>query len=231
VTAASVANEGSRNDPIDLSAQLPYAGMVHKESSWYIIDGLTPDVAHTFTLSNATDNVTLQVYGPGWAQTPQRPDCEVVWANGGGSPIACVSVADDSGEIRIEVMGIDTADGATFDLDSAAGGLPNEGYFSNPIDITSARPWSGTIYNGPSHYLITGRAPAIDHTVTISNLSENLDLLVYDNGSPQTLLCDRRTLGSVDETCVVQTATGELYIRVLATFNVFGATFTLDATP
>jgi hypothetical protein len=231
VTAAALANEGSRNAPIDISAELPYDGMVHKESSWYIIDGLTPNAPYMLTLSDATDNVTLRVYGPGWTETFQRPDCQVVWANGGGSPITCVSVADVSGEIRIEVMGIDTADGATFNLDSTAGGLPNEGYYGNPIDITDARPWSGTIYNGPSYYRITGRAPATDHTVTISNLTANLDLLVYEEDTLQTLLCSSRELGSVDESCVVQTTTGELHIRVLASFSVFGATFTLDVTP
>jgi hypothetical protein len=205
--------------------------MVHKESSWYLLDGLTPGAPHTVTLSNATDDVVLELYGPGWTAPDQRDDCRILWANGGGDPIACVAAADSSGEIRIEVAGYDTEDGATFDLGAAPGGLPNEGNSSNPLDITGATPWSGTVYNGPSHYLVTGRAAATDYTVTLSNLSDNLDLLVYDNGAPQTLLCDSRTLGSVDETCDVQTTTGELYVRVLATFNVFGATFTLNITP
>lgn len=231
VVTADVANEGSRNAPIDISSQLPYSGMVHKGSSWYLLDGLTADSPYTVTLSGATDNVVLSVYGPGWMVVGQRSDCRVLWSNGGGNPIACVSKADGNGEIRIEVNGFDTADGATFTLDAAAGGIPNEGYVGTPVDVTGATPWSGTIYNGPSYYQITGRAAATDYTVTISGLTANLDLRVYDDGTFQNELCASTQLGLVDETCVVQTTTGELHIRVLATFNVFGATFSLDVTP
>ena len=97
--------------------------------------------------------------------------------------------------------------------------------------MTGATPWSGTVYNGPSYYKITGRAAATDYTVTISDLTENLSLWVYDGATFQNQLCLSSQLGTVDETCVVQTSTGELHLRVTAAFNVRGATFSLDATP
>jgi hypothetical protein len=231
VITAAVANEGSRDAPIDIGSQLPYSGMVHKESSWYIIDGLTADLPYTITLSNATDNVVLSVYGPGWTVGGQPSDCRVLWANGGGNPIACASRADSSGEIRIQVQGFDTVDGATFDLDNAAGGIPNEGYSGAPVDLTGVTPWSGTIYNRPSHYKITGRAAATDYTVTISDLTANLTLWVYEDGTYLSSICGSSQDGTVDESCVVQTTTGELHMRVTAASSVFGATFSMDVTP
>jgi hypothetical protein len=232
VTVAGLANEGWQNEPIDISDQLPYSGMVHKGSSWYIINGLTAGSSYTITLSNATDNVALRVYGAGWvAAGGPHSDCYYNWANGGGNPIACVSTADSNGEIRIKVQGINTTDGATFDLDNAAGGIPNEGYPDAPVDLTGNTPWSGTIYNGPSYYKITGRAAGTDHTVTISNLTGDLTLWVYDDGAFQNQLCWSSQLGTVDETCVVQTTTGELHTRVTASFYVLGATFSLDVAP
>lgn len=231
VAAAELANEGSLNAPIEISGQLPYEGMVHKESSWYILTGLAAALPYTVSLSNATDDVQIHLYGPGWLVAGQPNDCQIDWANGGGDPIACVSNADGAGEIRIEVRGFDTADGATFDLDNAAGGVPNEGYFIAPVDLTGFTPWSGTVYNGPSRYKITSRAAGTDYTVEISNLSADLNLRVFDQSDLQNLLCASIQIGTVDETCVVQTTTGELYMLVSAGFNVFGSTFSMDVTP
>ena len=92
-------------------------------------------------------------------------------------------------------------------------------------------PWSGTIYNGVSHYKITGRAAATDYTVTIRNLTANLSLWVYDDGTFQNLLCTSTEPGTVDETCVGQTTTGELHMRVTIQPDVLGATFAVDVTP
>jgi hypothetical protein len=229
VTGATVANEGSRNAPIDLSSQLPYSGMVHLGSSWYIISGLTAGSPYTVTLSNASDAANLYLYGPGWVL--DKTDCLNFWNNGDGTSIECVSVADTNGEIRIEVRGFDSTDGATFDLDMTAGGIPNEGYYGAPVDITGITPRLCTIYDGPSQYKITGLAAATDYTVTISSLTDNLGLTVYDEGTYQVPLCSSNQLGTVDESCVVQTTTGELYIWISAASWVKGATFSLDVTP
>ena len=159
-------------------------------------------------------------------------DCYHWWANGGGDPIDCVSVADSNGEIRIEVRGIDSVDGATFDLDMVAGGIPNEGYFGAPVDITGGTPWSGSLFKDNSYYKIAGLAAATDYTVTISNLTDNLSLYVYDDVTLNNRICFSTQIGTVDETCVVQTTTGELHIRVgWGDGSVRGATFSLDVTP
>ncbi len=194
-----------------------------------IITGLTPASPYTFTLSNASDAANLYLYGPGWVLG--KTDCLNWWNNGDGTSIECVSVADTNGEIRIEVRGFDSTDGATFDLDMAAGGIPNEGYHGAPVNITGATPWPGTIYDGPSQYKITGLAAATDYTVTIFNLTDNLGLVVYDEGTYQVPLCSSNQLGIVDETCVVQTTTGELYIWIKIQYGLKGATFSLNVVP
>lgn len=233
VTLAGLANEGSVNAPIDISGLLPYSGMVHKGHSRYIISGLTAGSPYTVTLSNSTDNVKLTLYGPGWwLAGGQRVDCSEFWANGGGDPIDCVSIADSYGDIRLVVGGFNTADGANFDIDNAAGGIPNEGYAGTPVDVTGIIPWSGTIYNEVSCYKITGITSATDYTVTISDLTDDLILTVYDSGTYENQLCWANQLGIVDEACLVQTTTGELHFRVgIAHGNVSGATFSLNVTP
>lgn len=228
VIQTGVANEGSRNEPIDITSQLPYSGMVHLESSWYILNGLTAGSPYTVTLSNASDSANLYLWGPGF--DVDRYDSYFYWNNGGGNPIDCVSVANTAGEIRVEVRGFDTSDGATFDLDMAAGGIPNEGYYGAPVDITGVTPWSGTVYHEGSRYKITGMADSTDYTVKISSLTDDLTLYVYDDETNNTHLCWSHNLGTVDESCVVQTTTGEFYIRVSANILVKGATFLLDVT-
>lgn len=232
VTAAGVANEGSSNEPVDITGQLPYSGMVHLLSSWYIITGLTPSNPYTITLANATDAANLYVYGPGWWLLPiSQKDSYFLWNNGDGTSIESVSVADSNGDIRIEVRGGDSVDGATFELDIAAGGMPNEGYFGAPVNVTGNTPWSGTIYNGPSYYVITGLASATDYTITLGDQTVPLDLSVYADEGYQNLLCNSNQLGTSTETCNVQTTTGELHIRVTGATIITGGTFTLDIAP
>jgi hypothetical protein len=232
VTEADVANQGTRNVPVDITGQLPYPGMVHLKSSWYVLAGLTPGSPYTVTLSNASDNANLYLYGPGWLlEERTRLDSYFFWANGGGNPIDCVSVADVNGEIHIEVRGFDSANGATFDLDMAPGGIPNEGYPGAPVDITATLPWAGTVYNGPSYYVITGLAAATDYTVTLSDPSADLMLWAYDDGAFQNKLCQSNEQGTVGESCIAQTTTGEIHIRVTGATIIKGATFSLDVAP
>jgi hypothetical protein len=232
ITEADVANEGGINTPIDISGRMPYSGMVHLGSSWYLVTGLDPLMPYTVTLADASDNANLYLYGPGWTAAGGRQrDSYFYWANGGGNPIACVSVADTEGEIRIEVRGFDSADGATYTLDIAPGGIPNQGYPGTPVDLTGATPYAGTIYNGPSYYVFIGLAAGTDYTVTISLLTADLVLWVYDDGAFQNQLCYSNEAGTADETCVVQTATGEIHLRVTGASVVLGATFLVTLSP
>ena len=232
ITEADVANEGGVNTPVDISGQMPYSGMVHLGSSWYLITGLDPLMPYTVTLADASDNANLYLYGPGWTAAGGRHyDSYFNWANGGGNPIACVSVAGTAGEIRIEVRGFDSADGATYTLDIAPGGIPNQGYPGTPVDLTGATPYAGSIDHGPSYYVFTGLAPATDYTVTISLLTADLVLYVYDDGAYQNQLCSSNEFGTADETCVVQTATGEIHLRIGGATLIQGATFLVTLNP
>jgi hypothetical protein len=230
VTAASVANEGSRDTSIDITSELPYSGMVHLGTSYYILSGLTPGSPYTVSLSNATDDADLRLYGPGWDVS--QIDCYHWWENGDGVSIECVSMADARGEIRIRVSGRDSADGATFDIDMTPGGIPSEGNHGAPVDITGAIPWSGSVYKTASFYKITGMAVSTDYTVTISNLTDDLMMSVFDDETYQNFLCKSTRSGTADETCTVQTATGEFHIRVYPSDSaVRGATYLLNVTP
>jgi hypothetical protein len=140
-------------------------------------------------------------------------------------------VADTEGDIRIEVRGFDTAAGAYYDLDLAPGGIPNQGYYGTPLDLTGATPYMGSVYNGPSYYVFTGLAPATDYTLTLSMLTANLTLWVYDDIDYQNQLCLSSQPGTADDSCTVQTTTGELHFRVTPADNSLGATFLVGLTP
>jgi hypothetical protein len=229
VTIASVANEGSRDAPIDITGLLPYPGMVHLCRSWYILSGLTPGSPYTISLSNATDTADLVLYGPGW--DAGESDCFHWWRDGDGVSIECVSVADANGDIRIAVRGFDSVDGATYDLDMTSGGIPNEGYSGAPIDITGVTPWSGSVYNGTSYYKITGMAASTEYTVTLTNLTADLWMWVDDDGSAVGYLCFTNQPGTADESCIVQTTTGEFHIRIEPAYGAIqGATYLLNVT-
>jgi len=231
VTATDLANEGAINSPLDIGGQLPYTGMVHLGSSWYIVGDLDAFQPYTITLADASDDARLYVYGPGWTVAGgPRTDSWQNWANGDGVSIACVSEADVEGDIRIEVRGFETAAGATFDLAVAPGGIPNQGYYGTPVDLTGATPYGGTVYNGPSYYVFTGLAAQTDYTLTLSNLSANLTLWVYDDAAYENQICASQATGTGDETCVVQTTTGEIHLRVGPADNNLGATFVIHLT-
>jgi hypothetical protein len=56
-------------------------------------------------------------------------------------------------------------------------------------------------------------------------------LYVYDDGTYQNQLCHSNEFGTADETCVVQTTTGEIHLRIGGATLIQGATFLVTLSP
>lgn len=231
VVPGGIPNEGSPSDPVDVSASLPYAGTVSNSSSYYVIGGLSPGQSYTVQLTNASDDVTFYVastadWGKGNNPCMSPPSDE--------SDGACVRPANDDGEIHVRVYGGYTPAGASYTLDTVAGGFFDEGSPIAPLDVTGALPYSGQVAKFWSHYVVTGLVAGDTYTVTVDNVSDDVSLYVHSalGFQPAFRECTSVTPGAdATESCAARAVNGELHISVGGGNTVEGATFTLDVSP
>src|SRR5690606_29077666 len=126
-----------------------------------------------------------------------------------------------------------TSSGSIYDLDVVPGGRVGEGTVAQPVDVTGSLPWAGTVGTADSYYVVTGLSAGQSHTVRLTDLTDNVTLIV--DGDSDFTDGDESVGGSPgtdDETATfLANAQGELYVRVFGGLTTEGATYTLDAVP
>jgi hypothetical protein len=219
VVPGGIPDQGSQEAPRDLTGTLPYDGSVNNEDSYYRITGLNPGLVYTLTASSVSDRIELSMLGRGADLPIPDFDCEANNATPGDVVCAAYPAAD--GTIDIDINGRFSADGATYTLDLAAGGIPNEGYSSAPVDLTGNLPYAGQVHYGISYYVVGGLTAGQSYTVSVTNPSGDVELHVAG-------LCISDNASLADETCAVQAPSDTLDIQVWYVGAPHGVTFTLD---
>lgn len=245
--------EGSVGSPQDISAATessPHYGQVDDTSSYYVVTGLTPGKYYMTHMNGIEIGYGgISVYSSSAFDFGSR-----ICSTSGIQPDeegACLAPANASGELYIEVNAGWDITGSTYNIWTVESLISHEGQELLPMDITGvinsgqAVTHAGkvTTYNNTASYykLVLNSGPA-NYTVSLSNLTGNVDLEVWNSITSPTDSCSSQRDHLLEESCVIQSQTVggsvksvELYIKVSVVSSYGdhwdGATFDLTVTP
>lgn len=213
--------EGLSTAPVNITNSLPYSGMVNTSESYYIAN-VTQGQTYAISITGLTDDADLYVYGAD--STFSTVACQYTLFGPAGE--TCVVAAEGPG-MYLMVDGQFTSLGALFTLDLAVSPNAAEGDALAPLAI-SALPHSGTVDNSRSYYSIPVTQDST-YIVSLSGLSADADLYVYDNDSTfSTVDCQSSSLGTDSEACSFTAAGTTLYVMVDGQYALGGTSFELD---
>ncbi|MDH3973597.1 MAG: hypothetical protein OEV42_04890 [Deltaproteobacteria bacterium] len=108
--------------------------------------------------------------------------------------------------------------------------LVSEGTVSSPIviDFTKDIPYSGQVNTTESFYNISSVTAGTSYNITISSLSDDIDLFVYRDAVFSSLLCSSELNGTINESCTAIPTGKSIYINVDGRFTLAGTAFTLE---
>lgn len=204
------------------TGDLPYDGAVDTSSAYFRITGLTPGARYRVGVSGLQDDVSVGAYhrlDDFWGEC---------WASGGGDPTAgCSAPANGDGELFVVVDGWATAAGSPFVLDVTDGAR---------LDASiayGAEPYLGEVDPAGGQYELTGLEPGVEYVVTVTDLSDDVDLEVFADPWFETSACGSWRWDTKAEYCsAVADADGRLYVFVDGTYMAGPtATFRVDVDP
>jgi hypothetical protein len=207
-------------NPTDITALPDYFGIVGgiATESFYKVTGLTATNQYFATLTGLSGDVDLEVYPTNAFTTP-------LTCLGSESAITESCLVTSSGtELFIKVISAES-DGAFFTVNLLDPPV-NEGTSSVPIDITGLTPYPGEIGAGStgvgiSYYFIENLVPNAEALVSLTSVTDDIKLEVFDDQFVTSLCTSSRSNGGgrVPENCtgsdgVVTSPSGSLYIKV-----------------
>ncbi len=221
-------NEGTPGGPVDITGTLPIEGSVGATSSYYTVTGLSDGTSYFVSLSSVSQDVELFVYPD---TSDYNPVNELCTSNNYADPRpeACIATATVSTIFVIRVDVLSGTTGGTYSINVTP--VPaSVGSAGSPSDITSSLPgYLGGLDGTPSYYVVTGLAASTAYRVQLGNLTDNVDLEVWDDATfAGTMLCSANA-SSIAETCeATSTGAGEVYIYVVNAAGSTDVAFYLD---
>jgi hypothetical protein len=229
--------EGVAGTPIDITADLPFFGIVDNSASFYVVTGLSSSSNFFVQLTGLAEDVNLELYSD--ADFLSAITC----TDGAVSTIteSCLTPGSFTGtELYIKVVS-NSSVGAFFTIDVLVPPV-DEGTVGSPIDITGLTPFPGQLgpgASGASFYFVENLIPGAEATVSITSITDDVELHVYDEPTFTNNVCDSTLSqdgGRVPETCIgsvdgfVVNPSGRLYIEVLVDnfASEDGATFDIN---
>jgi len=219
-------NQGTITLPQNVaSTAVPYTGSVGAGGfSYYAVatDWMGLNQHFLVSLTGMSADVDLYVYTNSTFTTLSCSSVTVGIVNE-----SCTTVEKGS-FIYIKVY---SASAATFQINLANLGTPaNQGSQTLPVAIPFVNlPASGTVQpNGSSLYQITGLTAGHNYMVTVTGMTEDVDLGVYSDLFI-TMQCMSMAFGTADEACSASATGTSLYLWISANSN-YGSMFTISAT-
>ena len=202
-----------RNETVslDFNSDLPYSGTVGNQLSYYSVTGLTPGIVYNVTLTDIPQNRNMDLWA-GYCYS----------GNDTFAPEYCFVRADVNGALTDIRVHEKTSSGGTFTL--------NVEPIPVPTELTLASfPFTGNIIDIESQlFVVTGLVGNVVYEVTLTGLSDDVDLLVYHDEFVD-FKEDSQNRNSSDESLTVNSdEAGRLYIEVSGLFTMNGSPFTLD---
>ncbi|MDH5721505.1 MAG: hypothetical protein OEZ13_12940 [Spirochaetia bacterium] len=222
-------SEGTVAAPIvlDYNTDLPYSGQVSGEIgndySYYQITGLTANIMYKIYLTGSTGDIYMSLYSAG--------DFSIL--NMLGSSYEVMTFTTSVSEIFIK----------TTHVSDPLSGETGAAYTINvePVTITqeplSSMPVTGTVDTTTVVYEISGIDSTLAYNVSLTNLTDNADLIVYGSTDFRlsvlggSYLCSSEKDGIEDEMCTAKPTGSVLYVEVTGAATVNGSQFTLNVEP
>ncbi|MCP4751216.1 MAG: hypothetical protein GY866_10000 [Proteobacteria bacterium] len=226
---SAATEEGSESGPTNITGNLPYEGQTGNQQSYYVLNDMTTDVTLQFTLANMSDDLDLYVYDDSGFGNLRCSSTKSETQNE-----SCYFEVDTS-SLYIKVDGYYSFSGSTFVFDVKPP-PPSQGSASIPEGVAfGSLPYSGSVDTTDSYYLVTGLTASLTYKVTLTGLSDKVDLYVNNSAFP-TLVpsCYDTSILSFESNDVEcsATATGtSLYIRADGSLTDLGSFFQLNVLP
>lgn len=203
-------NEGTYGEPLTLNLEQPHAGSVYLEVSYYRVSVESGDT-YRIEISRLSDDADLDVYH-------DRSMRDLAGSSSNLGTRAEVVVARAKTEhLHILVHGRATDEGATYTLLAKSDGPPrtSEGLvYIIPFDLRMGKVHHGQVSTSRSYYSVATE-PGAEYEVTISELTDDADLYVYDDDATYTRIQAASRNESTDVDYVRVRASGRyLYIAV-----------------
>lgn len=201
--------------PTNLDGTLPLSGTLVHGTTRYFVTTVTPGSAYSVTATGLAGMARLRVY---------NDDSNFII-------YSCSQTNYGAGSVRCDV----TANGPLFYLTLDGVSLSADTGFTldvqlfvppTPTNITSGLPYSSTIASGAMQYYVVD-VSAGPQTVTLTGLTDDVDLLVYTDSTFLTTECSSTHGGTSDESCTADGSSGHVYIGVDGAYVGTTANFTL----
>jgi hypothetical protein len=138
----------------------------------------------------------------------------------------------NSGDYEFQVTAL-PIDGTGTDLSSEVAGITpkpitSEGSTATPVDLSGTLPYPGRAGTNSSYYEIPNITAGQSYTVTLTDITADVDLHVYDDPAFTISLGSSATGGTSDEVVNPTSSDGSLYVEIT---SLSGGFFTLSAWP
>ena len=225
VTVSPYGPEGTLQQPINLTVDQPHHGEVNDGRNSYYRVELEQNENYYIHLSNARTNVDLYVYSDANYSEPLCASTDTYYSVNELCAITDATV----NEVFIKVRGNDISpDNGTDYMLQVLHGHGDQGTRHNPVAIQVSNESISEVGLGESVYIVDVDYSA-KYTITLSNLTDNVDLRVYNQNN--LILCDALDSGDIsDEICQVQANTNSLYVIARSKSTLKGASFTINVS-
>jgi len=199
--------------------QLPYWGGVGANAagqySYYKLSGLTPSASYYVKVLNLTGLVTLEVFSDSWTTLGCSSG---MLGTASGIAEACTATSNLWGDLYVRIANVGSVAAVAYQLAIQTPPV-TVGTATAPISILPQNlPYeSGEVgATTPSYYKVTGLSPGITYKVSLTSLTENVTLNVYQGSGFTGTTCSSANNGKAPENCSLATSAtlGDLYIKV-----------------
>jgi len=224
-------SEGTSDEPklLKYNNDFPYTGSASPQNSFYLVSHLTPNTPYEITISEITGNTGFSVL------KNNTVDSDSILCNNNYKE-NCVAIANESGNLWINVDSWDNTFGASYTINIADySGIPSEGTIIDPITLNmeDLQNYSGKSSPTNSYYHLKNLAPNTLYDILLSDLTDDVNLRVFIHSSLSIFggNCISTNLGTEEETCtVVSNNEGEIWILVDGKNTIEGATYLLSVS-
>lgn len=225
VEALSVpTSEGTSIAPVDISTSLPYTSTVGSDSeSFYMVTGLYAGSEYLFSLNGNTTGSDLVVY----SDSGQANLICIDSSNSGRDRHCVAAMSTDIAYITVDNTGYQTKPGyASLNVTAVP---PAEGTGPAPVEVTTSH--SGSVNVGVSYYRLSSLAVNTSYTVSLTGVTGDPDLYVFNNAGMQgAAQCHSIQGKNRDESCqATSDASGDLWVVVDGTLSEGGGSYLLQA--